>query len=86
MCWCMNEVLMLFFFGENGWGDIIVFGVMVIVLFVVVILFFGFLLGFLIVLVKKFSEFSLCMVVNIYMIIFCGLLEFLILFFVYFGV
>lgn len=78
-------MLTLIGFGPDGWGDEILFGVLVTVSLALATLPVGLLIGFVVALGKQSEEPSLRLAATIYTTIFRGLPELLTLFLVYYG-
>ncbi|TCD11822.1 ABC transporter permease [Oricola cellulosilytica] len=81
----MDKYLTLLSFGNEGWGDEILWGVVITISLALVTLPLGLFIGFLIALAKQSSEWSLRTAADVYTTIFRGLPELLTLFLVYYG-
>ncbi len=81
----MEDLFALLAYGDDGWGDQIVNGVLVTVSLALASLPFGLIIGFFLALAKKSDDTNLRMAANIYTTIFRGLPELLTLFLVYYG-
>ncbi len=81
----MDNALLMLGFGDTGWGDEILSGVVVTVTLALATLPLGLMIGFFVALAKQAEEPSLKLAANIYTTIFRGLPELLTLFLIYFG-
>jgi polar amino acid transport system permease protein len=81
----MNADFVLLGFGETGWGDDILAGVLVTITLALATLPIGLVVGFLMALAKQSSDKALRISADIYTTIFRGLPELLTLFLVYYG-